>query len=265
MMRYRAIRVDFWQDPEYDTWSFEEKSFYLYLITSPYTLLSGFMRFSPRHVMADTGLSLEKIEKLLHFLVERNKIIINGNYIWIRNFFKYQNVGGTKVYASIINELLEILDPITTSLIAEMLQLYPELQKAPGYDRLIERIEALSSDQDTVSEGENTVSGDKNTVSEGENTVPITESVSESVSVSESDNNIECFSNEKHLSAQTRADSSDLKLEKDSSQSRNDRVPCISSASIKAISCADASSLVKVEHHLSQISNGLFVPAISQK
>ena len=141
MLRYRAVMVGFWQDPEFSDWPFEAKAFYLYLISSPYTTLSGFMPLAIKHIVADTGLSEDKVKKLLQFLMEQGKIKIAGQYIWIRKFFKYQNMGGVKVTARIVRELREILNPATAPLIKEMCEMYPELADSPGFERLIQAIE----------------------------------------------------------------------------------------------------------------------------
>ena len=140
-MRYRTIRVDFWQDPEFSEWSFEEKAFYLYLISSPYTTLSGFVMLSTKHISADTNLSHEKVKKLLSLLEDRGKIRRAGPYIWIRNFVKYQNAAGIKIFTRILRELRELLTPITAPLVAEFMESYPVLQKVPGFDSFFQQLQ----------------------------------------------------------------------------------------------------------------------------
>ena len=169
VVRYRAIRTCFWSDPEFEDWTFEEKSFYLYLITSPHTMLSGFMKLSLQHMMIDTGLKLSKIQALLKVLKERGKIRMNGKWIWIKKLLRYQNAGGKKVLIGVIRELEDILNPETAPLIKEMIKQYPELEELEEFYRLRKRLLDISAETVKKQESESNESKEEKTAAESEN------------------------------------------------------------------------------------------------
>jgi len=211
-LRYRAIQTSFWQDPEYEDWDFLEKSFYLYLITSPYTLMSGFLRLSLKHISVDTGLSVDQIKKLLSHLEQRKKIRRAGNFVWIKKFLKYQNLSGSKIYTNIVNELHEILNHDTVPLIREMIIAYPEIKETPNFEKLQHKLEVFN--QDPPSDVRNTPSMGYRTETETE---------------TETDKYIECSSYEEHLSSQG-DDVNDVKI---------DRVPYTQIVEIYHQECPD--------------------------
>ena len=73
-MAYRKIHDKFWTDPDLDSFTPEQKYFYLYLITNPFNNQIGIYKFSISHASLHTGYNRETIEKLLKWFELKGKI-----------------------------------------------------------------------------------------------------------------------------------------------------------------------------------------------
>lgn len=95
MAIYRNIQTSFWTDSKVvDDFDSDDKLFYLYLMTNPYTNLAGCYQISISHVSLETGFSKDKVKKLLEkaskelntirYDQETNEILILkwSNYNW---------------------------------------------------------------------------------------------------------------------------------------------------------------------------------------
>ncbi|MCK4377687.1 MAG: hypothetical protein KAV97_05700 [Actinomycetia bacterium] len=72
---YRYIQCRFWQEPGVETWSIDEKYFYLYLLTNPNTTQCGVYNISIRRMSFNTGYDKKKVEQLIKKFTElKNKI-----------------------------------------------------------------------------------------------------------------------------------------------------------------------------------------------
>lgn len=157
MARYRMIQTNFWQDKFTLDLSFEEKYFYLYLLSNSKTKQCGIYEFSPYMASIELGLSEEKIKELINKLISYNKILFNeeNEEIMLLNWHKY-NVSTSRNTQVCINK--ELLDVKTKDFIRK----FYELCKKRNYNLevMFEGIEVTSADQSNLevnNEGEKEV------------------------------------------------------------------------------------------------------------
>lgn len=88
---YRIVQCKFWQDSEVFKWEAERKLLFLYLITSDKTNQLGILEATKEQIAHDTGIGIQKVEKILKELEQIQKIAIDHetNEIFIKNFGKY--------------------------------------------------------------------------------------------------------------------------------------------------------------------------------
>ncbi len=126
---YRSIYTGFLIDPEYIDWTFEQKSFYLSIIILPNTPMAGVTGYDPDLIATYMKLNknMEKFNKLMQFLVEREKIIIIDNWMFIVNLLKYQSNynGNDSVIENVKNT---IIDTKSDKLIKAFIYYYPEFK-----------------------------------------------------------------------------------------------------------------------------------------
>jgi len=125
---YRIVQCKFWQDSEVFKWEAERKLLFLYLITSDKTNQLGILEATIEQIAHDTGISIQKVEKILKELEQIQKIFVDHetNEIFVRNFGKYNwtkspkmikhleklisNVKSKKIKYFVISELKRLLD-----------------------------------------------------------------------------------------------------------------------------------------------------------
>ncbi len=73
--RYRILTEQFWTDVKIEEMSFEEKAFYAYLITNPYTNSCGCYEVTPRQIAAQTSLTVAAVKKLIEALQDKYRVI----------------------------------------------------------------------------------------------------------------------------------------------------------------------------------------------
>jgi hypothetical protein len=88
----------------------EEKFFFLYILTNPYTTQSGIYEISKKTMAFETGYHLETIDKLLDRFEQKNKIIYDAetNELYIKNWIKYNWSGSPKVIKAFIEDLQKV-------------------------------------------------------------------------------------------------------------------------------------------------------------
>lgn len=93
MATYRQIYLTFWTDVKIsDTFTPEDKYFYLYLLTNPHTTICGCYEFSFKQAANETGYSKDTIEKLLDRMINTHGVVkydANTNEILLLNFAKH--------------------------------------------------------------------------------------------------------------------------------------------------------------------------------
>lgn len=115
MAKYRHIHTTFWIDPKVsEEMTPEERYFYLYLLTNPYTTQIGIYPISKKQIAFHMGYSAETINQLMErFEHSYNLIQYNDKTreIAILNWGKYNlNKGGKPVLDCINKELKECKD-----------------------------------------------------------------------------------------------------------------------------------------------------------
>ncbi|MBB6631426.1 hypothetical protein [Clostridium algidicarnis] len=75
MAKYRSIMVEFWRDNFIVKLSFEEKSFYQYLMNNPGSSQCGIYSFSLPVAAFETGLSNGRVMELIEKFVADEKIL----------------------------------------------------------------------------------------------------------------------------------------------------------------------------------------------
>lgn len=90
MAKHRVINTRFWIDSYISKLSPLEKYFYLYLLTNPYTDISGFYEIPIQYMILETGLEKIKVLSFLDKFKKDHKIFYQDNWIAIVNFIKYQ-------------------------------------------------------------------------------------------------------------------------------------------------------------------------------
>jgi len=115
MALYRQVHCAFWCDDTdiLETFSPEDKYFYLYLLTNPHTTQCGIYEISVKHMILETGYNQETIEKLItRFETTYKKIKYNRatKELAIKNWLKYNNINSPKVQICVERELAKIKD-----------------------------------------------------------------------------------------------------------------------------------------------------------
>lgn len=107
MAVYRQIHTTFWNDPEVLEWTPEEKYFYLYLMTNPYTNQIGIYEISKRMMSMQLGYPIDRVSIHLKTMIDRNKIQYSEETkeIYLLNWIKYNKSTSPKVITLINREL----------------------------------------------------------------------------------------------------------------------------------------------------------------
>lgn len=110
MAKYRNIQINFWQDPFVESLNFEEKSFFIYLLTNSKTTQCGVYETSVKLIAYETDLSKTKVSELIKRFVEFEKIIFNeeNGEILIKNWLKHNSFKSPKIYSCIKKEVESI-------------------------------------------------------------------------------------------------------------------------------------------------------------
>lgn len=107
MAKNRLINTKFWDDNYISELDPIEKLIYLYLLTNPLTTIAGVYEIKLRKIAFDTGIDKDMLSKILMRFEKDNKIIYKDDYIFVRNFIKYQTLNPSikKGIAEVINNL----------------------------------------------------------------------------------------------------------------------------------------------------------------
>ncbi len=109
MAIYRNVHLTFWSDTKVtDEFTPEDKYFYLYLLTNPYTNLSGCYEISLKQISREMGYTQESIEGLIKRFSEVHKIISydkNSKEILLINWSKYNWTKSSKFITALEKEI----------------------------------------------------------------------------------------------------------------------------------------------------------------
>ena len=136
---FRIINSKIWEDDWFFDLSAEQKLLFMYLVTSPHTDQLGIFKANIKYISIETG--LKDINSLLKSLYPKVIYIPELKLIFIKNFLRYQNVGG-KFEKLIYNKFLELSNEVKAILIKENEYLKNIIEK---YNQeLIKEIEAIN-------------------------------------------------------------------------------------------------------------------------
>lgn len=101
MALYRTIQMSFWTDIKVsETFTPEDKYFYLYLFTNPHTNLAGCYEISIRQIVNETGYSKDTVERLFERFSKVHKVAYYSqttNEVLIVNWHKYNWTSSEKL------------------------------------------------------------------------------------------------------------------------------------------------------------------------
>ena len=121
-LAFRLVYTEFWNDPKVmEEMTPEDKYFYLYLLTNPWTNMIGVYRIVKKQMAFDLGYSIESVNSLMDRFENFHKLIIYNNdtkELCIKHYGKYNlNRGGKPMLDCIKKDLSGVQD---RSLISEM-------------------------------------------------------------------------------------------------------------------------------------------------
>lgn len=105
MAEYRTIKMSFWTDPFIEELSAEGKLLYIYLFTCPHANNLGILEISLKRIAYETSLPMKTVTSLISEMESANKIMRDGNLIWLANFIKNQGTTSPLLLKSLKKEL----------------------------------------------------------------------------------------------------------------------------------------------------------------
>lgn len=121
-MSYKLVQMNFWQDEKIKSMTTEEKGFYLYLLTNPYSSNIGIYKITKEEIKNDTGYEIDQICNMISSLTSKYKVIAYNeqtNEIAIKKWGKYNLIrGGKSVEESIKKQLSEVEDKSLVTFVA---------------------------------------------------------------------------------------------------------------------------------------------------
>ena len=112
MALYRTIAISFWTDTKVvDDFTPEDRYFYLYLFTNPYTNLCGCYEISIKQMSADLGYTKDICEKLIDRFSNLHNVIrysVTTKEILLLNWHKYNWTSSAKFRKPLIDEINRI-------------------------------------------------------------------------------------------------------------------------------------------------------------
>ena len=145
MAKNRIVNTKFWTDTYIlDELNPVDKLLFLYLITNPYTDISGVYELPLKVMAVETGIDRDNIEKTILPRFERDgKILYRGGWVAIKNFQKHQTLN-PKVQAGMKEGLNKA---------PEELRLFIEDSLSIEYDRLSHSNSNSNSNSNPKEEG----------------------------------------------------------------------------------------------------------------
>jgi hypothetical protein len=113
--KYRTVRVDIWNHPlVLEKMTPEDKFFYLYLLTNPYTTQIGIYKITKKQMAFDLAYSIESVHSLMDRFTDHHKLVRYNpetRELAIKSWGEYNlHKGGKAVMDCVISELLEVED-----------------------------------------------------------------------------------------------------------------------------------------------------------
>nr|WGD75167.1 conserved phage C-terminal domain-containing protein [Bacillus subtilis] len=122
MAKYRHVRTEFWQDPKVlEEMTPEDRYFYLYLLTNPFTTQIGIYSITKKQMAFDIGYSIESINSLMDRFQNHHRLVVYNSdtrEIAIIKWGKYNlNKAGKPMMDCIEKEPQEVKDKTLIELV----------------------------------------------------------------------------------------------------------------------------------------------------
>ncbi len=125
MAIYRSIHVSFWTDPKVDdSFTPEDKYFYLYLLTNPHTNICGCYEIGDRQLQRETGYSKETIARLLQRMEKVHNVIRyepDTKEILLLNWHRYNWTSSEKLIKAVMENCSYVKSPRFQTYIRQLL------------------------------------------------------------------------------------------------------------------------------------------------
>ncbi len=108
MAKKRIIDTRFWDDGYVQKLDPSEKLLFLYYLTNSLTNIAGIYEIGLKRMALDTGLDEEMIKIILKRFEKDKKIFYIDEWIYIRNYLKYQETSSPKIKKGIQLALKDI-------------------------------------------------------------------------------------------------------------------------------------------------------------
>ncbi|MDN3015769.1 DnaD domain protein [Paenibacillus sp. BSR1-1] len=127
MAKYRMVRTDFWKNPNVsEEMTPEDKFFFLYLLTNPYTTQIGIYKITKKEMAFDLGYSDETLNLIMDRFIEHHKMIRYNpitRELAIKNWGKFNlDKGGKPFMDCIYSELKNVKDTSLIQYVSEAIQ-----------------------------------------------------------------------------------------------------------------------------------------------
>jgi hypothetical protein len=198
---YRLIHTKIDQDDWYLSLDAMDKCIYLNLIISSATNSLGVINNSQRYLSYTIGISKEELEERLEHLREKVLFLKEYNIIYIKNFVKYQ--AGSKKNGNFLKSVKKALDNLPPEVIQKIIEFDASLKefidiKVGENDKNKANLDAKVGNSETPFEGVQEFEKTADPLRggrEGVHTVSVSETVSETETVSVSKNKESDFLN----------------------------------------------------------------------
>src|SRR4029450_4858574 len=87
---YHPIYSGLWNDDALEGLSFECHAFFAFLCSNDHVRPSGIYRVTDAPLVAETGVQLAKVRRYLSVLIERQRILRDGGWLFVCGYFKRQ-------------------------------------------------------------------------------------------------------------------------------------------------------------------------------
>lgn len=117
MAKYRPTFTKIWYDPDFQEYSLEERSIFIYLFTHPQTTESGIYPISPKTISQQTLVDQKDVEQILKEGRLKNiEYDFENKVVFVVNFLRYNGRGRPSLaLKSIYNDFINIKTPLWES------------------------------------------------------------------------------------------------------------------------------------------------------
>lgn len=131
MAIYRNVSLSFWEDVKIvDSFTPEDKYFYLYLLTNPHTNLLGCYQISFKQMINETGYNKDTIEKLLTRMKKELKVIdfdFETNEVFIKKWYKYNWTKSEKLLKKVETLMINVKNEFFKKNLTEIIENYRKM------------------------------------------------------------------------------------------------------------------------------------------